>query len=180
MSVSTRQRRAVATSESGRGEEGGEWYTKNDKPSSSGGNTRGEEGLRWLLPLFLLGTLRYMSATSNIIHDCDEVFNYWEPLHFLLYKSGFQTWEYRSALLLPPSSGSINFLLNLAFFCKPPRTHHNFSFLFVHASMIKFDLSYLLHFMLPSFFLLKLYISLLFRNCVIRSKVVACFMIHHS
>ena len=148
MSVSTRQRRAVATSESGRGEEGGEWYTKNDKPSSSGGNTRGEEGLRWLLPLFLLGTLRYMSATSNIIHDCDEVFNYWEPLHFLLYKSGFQTWEYR---YLPPTH-SINFLLNLAFFCKPPRTHHNFSFLFVHASMIKFDLSYLLHFMLPCFF----------------------------
>jgi alpha-1,2-mannosyltransferase len=42
-----------------------------------------------------LGFLRYMSATSNIIHDCDEVFNYWEPLHFLLYKTGFQTWEYR-------------------------------------------------------------------------------------
>lgn len=26
--------------------------------------------------------------------DCDEVFNYWEPLHFLLYGTGFQTWEY--------------------------------------------------------------------------------------
>ena len=112
MSVSTRQRRAVATSESGRGEEGGEWYTKNDKPSSSGGNTRGEEGLRWLLPLFLLGTLRYMSATSNIIHDCDEVFNYWEPLHFLLYKSGFQTWEYR---YLPPPTPLISCLILLSF-----------------------------------------------------------------
>ncbi|KAL0001434.1 hypothetical protein SO802_015215 [Lithocarpus litseifolius] len=104
MSVSTRQRRAVAasdpaTSESGGGG-GGEWYTKHDKPSSSGGNTPGEEGLRWLLPLFVLGTLRYMSATSNIIHDCDEVFNYWEPLHFLLYKSGFQTWEYSSQFAL--------------------------------------------------------------------------------
>ncbi|CAA6665615.1 unnamed protein product [Spirodela intermedia] len=47
-----------------------------------------------------LGVLRYMSATSNIIHDCDEVFNYWEPLHYLLYKSGFQTWEYSSAFAL--------------------------------------------------------------------------------
>ncbi|GMN54385.1 hypothetical protein TIFTF001_023505 [Ficus carica] len=44
--------------------------------------------------------LRYMSATSNIIHDCDEVFNYWEPLHFLLYKFGFQTWEYSSQFAL--------------------------------------------------------------------------------
>lgn len=26
--------------------------------------------------------------------DCDEVFNYWEPLHFLLFGTGFQTWEY--------------------------------------------------------------------------------------
>lgn len=30
----------------------------------------------------------------STIADCDEVFNYWEPLHLLLYGSGFQTWEY--------------------------------------------------------------------------------------
>ncbi|XP_022872627.1 dol-P-Man:Man(6)GlcNAc(2)-PP-Dol alpha-1,2-mannosyltransferase-like [Olea europaea var. sylvestris] len=41
-----------------------------------------------------------MSATSNIVHDCDEVFNYWEPLHLLLYKSGFQTWENSSQFAL--------------------------------------------------------------------------------
>jgi len=35
-----------------------------------------------------------------LIHDCDEVFNYWEPLHFLLYRSGFQTWEYSSDFAL--------------------------------------------------------------------------------
>ncbi|KAG6497015.1 hypothetical protein ZIOFF_044900 [Zingiber officinale] len=52
-------------------------------------------GVGWFLPALLLGLLRHMSASSNIIHDCDEVFNYWEPLHYLLYKSGFQTWEYR-------------------------------------------------------------------------------------
>jgi len=28
------------------------------------------------------------------IMDCDEVYNYWEPLHFMLFGSGMQTWEY--------------------------------------------------------------------------------------
>ncbi|KAL3821250.1 hypothetical protein ACJIZ3_007155 [Penstemon smallii] len=70
-------------------------YSKLDKPDK-----KEERGLGWFLPLFALGVLRYMSASSNIIHDCDEVFNYWEPLHFLLYKSGFQTWEYSSQFAL--------------------------------------------------------------------------------
>ncbi|KAJ3291486.1 mannosyltransferase [Rhizoclosmatium sp. JEL0117] len=32
----------------------------------------------------------------SVISDCDEVFNYWEPTHFLVSNSnrGFQTWEY--------------------------------------------------------------------------------------
>ncbi|KZV29698.1 Alg9-like mannosyltransferase family isoform 1 [Dorcoceras hygrometricum] len=71
-------------------------YSKLDKPGKSGG----DPGFRWFLPLVSLGVLRYMSATSNILHDCDEVFNYWEPLHFLLYNSGFQTWEYSSQFAL--------------------------------------------------------------------------------
>ena len=28
------------------------------------------------------------------IMDCDEVYNYWEPLHFLVHGTGLQTWEY--------------------------------------------------------------------------------------
>uniref|UniRef100_A0A5B7AZE9 Mannosyltransferase n=1 Tax=Davidia involucrata TaxID=16924 RepID=A0A5B7AZE9_DAVIN len=74
-------------------------YTKHDKPERSG-REEVDKGLGWLFPLFALGVLRYMSASSNIIHDCDEVFNYWEPLHYLLYKSGFQTWEYSSQFAL--------------------------------------------------------------------------------
>ncbi|KAL0328422.1 UNVERIFIED_CONTAM: Dol-P-Man:Man(6)GlcNAc(2)-PP-Dol alpha-1,2-mannosyltransferase [Sesamum calycinum] len=74
-------------------------YSKLDKPESSSSGD-GDRGLGWFLPLVSLGMLRYMSASSNIIHDCDEVFNYWEPLHFLLYKSGFQTWEYSSEFAL--------------------------------------------------------------------------------
>ena len=85
-----RQRRPQA----GRSEDtsGSSSYSKEDKKGSENG---GGKGFGWMLPFMALGILRYMSATSNIIHDCDEVFNYWEPLHYLLYKSGFQTWEYR-------------------------------------------------------------------------------------
>ncbi|ODV62733.1 dolichyl-P-Man:Man(6)GlcNAc(2)-PP-dolichol alpha-1,2-mannosyltransferase [Ascoidea rubescens DSM 1968] len=51
------------------------------------------------LPLqcFLLLSLlisRSLSALYMISQDCDEVFNYWEPLNFLLRNFGKQTWEY--------------------------------------------------------------------------------------
>lgn len=42
----------------------------------------------------LLAVARLFSAAANIIHDCDETYNYLEPLHFLLFGSGMQTWEY--------------------------------------------------------------------------------------
>lgn len=32
--------------------------------------------------------------------DCDETFNYWEVVHFLLYGNGFQTWEYANQFAL--------------------------------------------------------------------------------
>uniref|UniRef100_A0A182VXH3 Mannosyltransferase n=1 Tax=Anopheles minimus TaxID=112268 RepID=A0A182VXH3_9DIPT len=41
-----------------------------------------------------LVAVRVQSALWSIISDCDETFNYWEPLHYVLKGSGFQTWEY--------------------------------------------------------------------------------------
>ena len=41
-----------------------------------------------------LSCLRILSSLYNIISDCDETFNYWEPLHYMLFSHGFQTWEY--------------------------------------------------------------------------------------
>ena len=35
-----------------------------------------------------------MSALFAPIQDCDEVFNYWEPTHYLSHGYGLQTWEY--------------------------------------------------------------------------------------
>ncbi|CAF4123072.1 unnamed protein product, partial [Rotaria socialis] len=37
---------------------------------------------------------RLISALLNPIDDCDEVYNFYEPLHKLMYGNGFQTWEY--------------------------------------------------------------------------------------
>ena len=91
---SARQRRATAASPLT-----DDGYAKDAKDRGrrpGGGDGDGADGgIKWFLPFLALGLLRHMSASSNLIHDCDEVFNYWEPLHFLLYRSGFQTWEYR-------------------------------------------------------------------------------------
>lgn len=42
--------------------------------------------------IFLLP--RLLSAIHTPIQDCDEVFNYWEPTHYLTHGYGLQTWEY--------------------------------------------------------------------------------------
>lgn len=44
----------------------------------------------------LLLAVQVISALYNYISDCDEVYNYWEPMHFMQYRRGLQTWEYRS------------------------------------------------------------------------------------
>ena len=35
-----------------------------------------------------------LAAIYSPIQDCDEVFNFWEPTHYLEQGNGFQTWEY--------------------------------------------------------------------------------------
>jgi alpha-1,2-mannosyltransferase len=35
-----------------------------------------------------------IAALFSPIQDCDEVFNYWEPSHYLNHGYGLQTWEY--------------------------------------------------------------------------------------
>ena len=35
-------------------------------------------------------TVRLSAAVWSTVADCDETFNYWEPMHFLLYGKGFQ------------------------------------------------------------------------------------------
>jgi alpha-1,2-mannosyltransferase len=42
--------------------------------------------------IFALANL--VAAAFSPIQDCDEVFNYWEPSHYLNHGYGLQTWEY--------------------------------------------------------------------------------------
>ncbi|XP_067647618.1 alpha-1,2-mannosyltransferase ALG9 isoform X2 [Eurosta solidaginis] len=37
---------------------------------------------------------RLCSAIWTYISDCDETYNYWEPLHYIINGHGMQTWEY--------------------------------------------------------------------------------------
>lgn len=47
-----------------------------------------------LLAIVLNVAVRLYSALYMIISDCDETFNYWEPLNLLTRGFGKQTWEY--------------------------------------------------------------------------------------
>jgi alpha-1,2-mannosyltransferase len=55
------------------------------------------------LGFFVLSTLifaRVAGAWLLPVMDCDETYNYWEPLHFLIYGTGKQTWEYANEFAL--------------------------------------------------------------------------------
>ncbi|KAG5732486.1 putative glycosyltransferase, partial [Termitomyces sp. T112] len=45
------------------------------------------------LAVRILMLVRMFGVMYSNIDDCDEVYNFWEPLHFLDRGSGFQTWE---------------------------------------------------------------------------------------
>jgi alpha-1,2-mannosyltransferase len=46
------------------------------------------------LPFATFALSNTLAAFLSPIQDCDEVFNYWEPSHYLNHGYGFQTWEY--------------------------------------------------------------------------------------
>jgi alpha-1,2-mannosyltransferase len=75
-------------------EDSNEKESKNEKIKTDNSNL----STRRLVRLIVL--VRLLSALYNLIWDCDETYNYWEPLHFILYKHGFQTWEYASQYAL--------------------------------------------------------------------------------
>ncbi|KAJ8903454.1 hypothetical protein NDN08_004561 [Rhodosorus marinus] len=60
---------------------------------------------------FVVLFTRIAAAILSGIADCDETYNYWEPLHYLVYGYGFEAWEYspkfglRSYAFLAPFFG---------------------------------------------------------------------------
>lgn len=47
-----------------------------------------------LIAFSLFAAANVAAAVFSPIQDCDEVFNYWEPTHYLNHGYGLQTWEY--------------------------------------------------------------------------------------
>ncbi|KAH9982783.1 asparagine-linked glycosylation 9 protein isoform a [Lactifluus volemus] len=48
---------------------------------------------RFSVAVRILLIFRVTAAMYSNLQDCDEVFNYWEPLHYMYKGYGFQTWE---------------------------------------------------------------------------------------
>ena len=81
-----------------------------DPAEDSTGKSRGQndaESFRHRLPrvtfanaFAILAFARCVSALCNIVHDCDETFNFWEPLHYLVHGTGMQTWEHSPTFAL--------------------------------------------------------------------------------
>ncbi|KAG7891687.1 hypothetical protein KL936_001630 [Ogataea polymorpha] len=70
-----------------------------------------------LIPVLILLCSRTLEAFYGIISDCDEVFNYWEPLNLLTRLFGKQTWEYSPEYAIR----SYAYLLSFTIFNKPLR-----------------------------------------------------------
>jgi hypothetical protein len=81
--------------------------------------------------VFVLLLSRGIGAAYAPISDCDEVFNYWEPLHFSIYGTGAQTWEYSPKFALRSwlyvLLHSLNALVFRIFYAEPVSKYfHNF------------------------------------------------------
>ncbi|TID22070.1 glycosyltransferase family 22 protein [Venturia nashicola] len=64
------------------------------KGSSAVSSTRGSDGLSPIHAFYVFLAASLFAAFLSPIQDCDEVFNYWEPTHYLNHGYGLQTWEY--------------------------------------------------------------------------------------
>lgn len=53
----------------------------------------GSKAFDWKL-FVVLAVINFAAVVLNHIDDTDETYGYWEPLHYLLYGKGMQTWEY--------------------------------------------------------------------------------------
>lgn len=70
------------------------------EPAAAASSAARPSGVGWKAGLLVLFGVRILSAAIVMITDCDETFNYWEPMHYTLYGWGFQTWEYSPAYAL--------------------------------------------------------------------------------
>ncbi|RFU30567.1 hypothetical protein B7463_g5782, partial [Scytalidium lignicola] len=66
-------------------------------PSASGTKKRPPAtpfAVKPLSALYVFFIANIIAATYAPIQDCDEIFNYWEPTHYIVHGYGLETWEY--------------------------------------------------------------------------------------
>ncbi|XP_059815332.1 alpha-1,2-mannosyltransferase ALG9-like [Hypanus sabinus] len=93
------RQRATGTGSGTAREEGGGGRTAREENGQDGRNGQSVKvwAPEWSTAFKCLISARFCAALLSNVSDCDEAFNYWEPTHFLLYGTGFQTWEYSPA-----------------------------------------------------------------------------------
>lgn len=83
------------------------------------------------LLLSLIFSRLYLQPVYSLISDCDETFNYWEPLNLLLRGFGKQTWEYSPVYSIRSWAILLPFYLILYPINKLSSMSWNYNFLFV-------------------------------------------------
>jgi alpha-1,2-mannosyltransferase len=62
--------------------------------SSQNHKQKAPGGLEPIIAFYIFLASSVFAALLSPIQDCDEIFNYWEPSHYLNHGYGLQTWEY--------------------------------------------------------------------------------------
>ncbi|KAK5015443.1 mannosyltransferase, partial [Cryomyces antarcticus] len=63
-------------------------------PAGTVQSTPGSFYIEPIVAFYVFLAAHTLAALYSPIQDCDEVYNYWEPTHYLNHDYGMQTWEY--------------------------------------------------------------------------------------
>ncbi|KAF2801952.1 uncharacterized protein BDZ99DRAFT_455419 [Mytilinidion resinicola] len=72
----------------------GQKVVRSPQPPRTGSTKSPSPSLELNVAFYIFFASHLVAALYAPIQDCDEVFNYWEPTHYLNHGSGLQTWEY--------------------------------------------------------------------------------------
>lgn len=67
---------------------------QSQQPASASAKQSKPPQVEPIIAFYVFLSANIIAAIFSPIQDCDEVFNYWEPTHYLNHGYGLQTWEY--------------------------------------------------------------------------------------
>ena len=100
--------------------------TRNERTPLSSNRSESFSSEPWCpsmkLSLKLFLTVRLSAAVWSTVADCDETYNYWEPMHFLLYGKGFQVRQQVLCFFTSPYLSTLILVLDMGVFAQvqPP------------------------------------------------------------